>query len=273
MHTDQEPYRELYEAILDYEGDELYADVVRPWVSAHAGERAWLKSFAERPGHPIPEATIEDLWRLYALSRIVDLLQLGLAPSGRDREGGWGVRHVRYAEYVELMESFGLRRIDREAFHPFFHEIVTVAPIPDAAAGITLVQEYWPGYMLGPLLITRAGCEVAAGAGPLTKEIAESSTMYWAFARRTRPTADLSNGWGSNSAWRTAFRRDYALGGSLHYNVDGKGNPALDDDLEPAERLELLRFRSFVRCAKPHDDRFPYHDRYVEQGGDRGNGA
>lgn len=31
MHTDQVPYRGLYDEILDYEGDALYGDVVRPF--------------------------------------------------------------------------------------------------------------------------------------------------------------------------------------------------------------------------------------------------
>jgi hypothetical protein len=167
-------------------------------------------------------------------------------------------------EFLELMESFGLRRIERSTFHPFFHEIVTVEPHPEPGAPIAMVEEYWPGYILGPLLLTRAGCAVTAGAEQVTKTIAESSTMYWAFARRTRATMDLSVGWGSNSSWRTRFRRDYVLGGLLHYNVDGKGNRAIDEDLVSAEQLELLRFRSFVRCSKPHDDRFPFHDRHVE---------
>jgi hypothetical protein len=90
MHTVQETYSALYDAMLDYEGPDLYADVVRPWASEQDGEREWLKSFADRPGSPIPEAADEDLWRLYAFSRIVDLLQLGLAlrPGAMSRVGG-----------------------------------------------------------------------------------------------------------------------------------------------------------------------------------------
>jgi hypothetical protein len=230
------PYRDLYDRILDYEGPDLHEDVVRPWLRLQDDERRWLADFSKRKGDPIPPATTEELWRLYGLSRIADLLQ---------------------PDHAELMESLGMQRIERAAFHPFFHEVVTVDPSPGEPR---IVEEYWPGYMLGPLLIARSGCRVAAGPEQLSKDIAEKSTLYWAFTRRHRRTDDLSKGWGSNSQWRTQFRRDYALDGRLHYNVDAGGGKRIsyDDDLEPAERLELLRFRCFVKCPKRDDDRWPY---------------
>jgi hypothetical protein len=257
MHVDQEPYREVYDQILDYEDSELYGDVVAPWLRCQDGERQWLDAFARRGGSPIPEASTEDLWRLYALSRIVELLQLSFMPP--QPEGGWGTKPIRPAEYVEFMTTFGLQKIEETGFHPFFHEVVTVDPGANDDGPPSIVKECWPGYMLGPLLMTRAGCAVTAGAGHLTKSVAEHSTMYWAFARHNRPYNDLSQGWGSNSQWRTTFRRDYRLDGMLHYNVDANREAKPHDDgLEAQERLELLRHRSFVKCTKPHDDLWPY---------------
>lgn len=257
MHEDQEPYRLLYHAFYDYEGSDVYSDLVRPWLAERDGERRWFEAFARRTGSPIPAATVEDLWRLYALSRIEQLLQSGLSPGDSENDG--------LAGYIGFMESFGLRRIGPAAFHPFFHEIVTVDPAEDEDAAATVVQEYWPGYMLGPLLIARAGCRISAGAAVIDKQIAEKSTLYWAVQRHGRPASDLSHGWGSNSGWRTTFRRDYLLDGVCHYNVDARRDlrpPA--DDLDDSERLELLRFRSFIKCGKPHDDRWPYNDTHRE---------
>ena len=228
-------FRELYEEIRDYEGGDLYADVLRR--RALDDERGWLAAFGRRRGRPIPEATTEELWQLYALSRVVDMLRLR-------------------ADIAEFMESLGLRRIAPRPFHPFFHEVVSVGG---------RFAEVWPGYMLGPLVIARAG--VVADAD-FPKEVAETSTLYWAFRRANRPTADLSMGWGSNSQWRTTFRRDYLLDGILYYNVDGRGrrgpSAELDDDLDAAEKLELLRHRCFVRCRKPDANRWPYDDSYRE---------
>jgi hypothetical protein len=172
---------------------------------------------------------------------------------------------VSLEEYVRFMESFGFHRIERRGFHPFFHEVVSVEPSDDPEAGIEVIHEHWPGFMLGPMIFSRAGCRVRGGSRHIVKEIAEGSTLYWAFARHTRPTQDRSVGWGSNSQWRTSFRRDYQIDGALFYNVDGDGRES-DEGLSPEERLELLRHRCFIRCPKPHDDLSPYEERYQEAG-------
>jgi hypothetical protein len=39
----------------------------------------------------------------------------------------------------------------------------------------------------------------------------------------------------------------------------------MDEDLYAEEKLELLRHRCFVRCAKRDDDRWPYSDSYREE--------
>jgi hypothetical protein len=226
MHTYQIPYRELYDQMLRYKGTSLFSDLVKPWLHHQEGERGWLDEFSARPGDPVPPITVEESWRLYALSRISDLLLLSFAPAGAVREDSWRLAKVGPDEYVEVMSYFGFRRLDRASYHPFFHEIVTVEQSGEA----------------------------------------EGSTLYWAFARNTRPTADLSVGWGSNSQWRTSFRRDYFVGDTLFYNVDARPQDAsLDEDLSGGEQLELLRNRCFVRCDKAHDDRWPYDLQYREE--------
>jgi len=265
MHIDQQPYRTLYDHILDYDGDALYADLLRPWLAANDGERRWLQAIRERRGDPIPAMAPEENWRLYALSRIVDLLQLSFAP--RTVDGTWDIASVGADEFAGFMDALGLEAADHAGFHPFHHEIVTVDEAPDEDAAPEVVQVYWPGYRLGPLLISRAGCRVRAGRRWMVREIAERSTLYWAYARNTRPTDDPSRGWGSNSQWRTSFRRDYVLDGALYYNVDGRESPGgADRELNEAERMELLRHRCFVTCAKASDDRWPYGLRLVETG-------
>lgn len=258
MYADQLPYRQLYDALLSYDGAALYDDLLRPWLAANDGERRWLDDIRARTGQPVPPMTPEERCRLYALSRIVDLLQLSFAPAAENRT--WDLAVVSRDEHARFMGALGLEPVERTDFHPFHHEIVSVEEVADEDARPKVGQTYWPCWMLGPLLITRAGVRAAAGRRHLRREIAERSTMYWAFARNTRPVADLGQGWGSNSQWRTPFRRDYALDGTLHYNVDAAG-PARggpDDDLDAAERRELLRHRCFVTCTKPDGDRWPY---------------
>jgi hypothetical protein len=263
MHIDQQPYRQLYDDILDYDGDALFDDLLRPWLAANDGERRWLESVRDRRGDPVPSMAQEELWRLYALSRIVELLQLSFAP--RTGDGTRNIATVTADEHARFMTELGMEPIDRAAFHPFYHEVVAVDAADDDAPP-EIVEVFWPGWRLGPLLISRAGCRVRAGRRHLVKEIAEQSTLYWAFARSHRPTDDPSRGWGGNSQWRTAFRRDYALDGALHFNVDGRESPGgVDPELDEADRMELLRHRCFVTSPRRHDDRWPYGFRLVER--------
>jgi hypothetical protein len=263
VYASQEPYRQLYDAILSYEGGALYGNVVRPWLAMQDGERRWLDELRPRTGHPVPPVTGEELSRLYALSRILQLLHLSFAP--RTGAHGPAIAPIQSDEYAAFLAGMGLQTAEHAAFHPFHHEIAVVDQAADEDAPPEVAEVLWPGCRVGPLLMSRAGCRVRAGKRHLVKEIAENSTLYWAYARANRPSADLSHGWGSSSQWRTGFRRDYLLDGALHYNVDAReaaGGPR--DDLTAAERTELLRHRCFVTCAKPSDDRRPYDLRLVE---------
>lgn len=265
MHIDQRPYRQLHDAVLEYGGEELFGDLVRPWLRAHDGERRWLAAVRGRAGSPVPPMRPEELWRLYALSRVVELLQLSFAPP--TDAAAWSVAPVGPDEYAEFLAALGLEPVAHPGFHPFYHEVVTVDPAPEESAPPEVVRVLWPGCRLGPLLVSRAGCRVRAGRLHLRKEVAERSTLYWAYARNGRPTEDLGSGWGGNSRWRTPLRRDYALGGMLYYNVDAKPAPGgADPGLDDAERAELLRHRCFVACTGPGEDRWPYGLSLVEQG-------
>ena len=256
MHIDQQPYRELYDDILDYDGDALNADLLQPWLRRQDGERRWLDEMRGRRGDPVPPISPEESWRLYALSRIVDLLQLSFAPPTPEP---WTIAAIGRDDFAGFMDALGLEPVERAGFHPFFHEVVTVDQLAEEAAPPAVAGVYWPGYTLGPLLISRAGCRVRAGRRHLAKEVAERSTLYWAYARNTRKTQDLAKGWGSNSQWRTSFRRDCALEGRLFYNVDAREYPGgADDGLDAGERAELLRHRCFVTCTRPDDDLWPY---------------
>jgi hypothetical protein len=263
MHSDQLPYRQLHHEMLEYEGDALYDDVLAPWLRTQEGERRWLDELRGLRGDPVPAVTPEESWRLYALSRIVQLLQLSFAP--RTRDEGWTVAPVSREEFARFMDALGMEAVERAGFHPFYHEIVTVDQAADEDAAPELVDVLWPGCMLGPLLISRAGVGVRAGRRHLVKEIAEGSTLYWAYARNNRRAEDLGSGWGGNSQWRTEFRRDYVIDGALHYNVDARDpGPGAGIDLTEVERAELLRHRCFVTCTRPGDDLWPYGLRLTE---------
>lgn len=258
MYATQSPYVELYEALVTSETPEARATVMSRWLVDHADERVWLESQSAAVA-TVPACDYEDLCRLYALSRVNDLLLLGLQPPHDD--------------YLAFMTRLGMRVVTRDAFHPFFHEVVAIEASADSSAPPWVQREIWPCLVLGNLVFSRAGCAIEAGRDHMDPALAARTTLYWTHRRSDRPVQDLSVGWGHNSQWRTRFRRDYWLGSTLHYNVDGhldvraaqltNPNPARED-LTADERVELLRHRCFVRARKAHDDLWPYDDRLVE---------
>jgi hypothetical protein len=215
----------------------------------------------------VDDKLLYGLWALYAFSRVSDIL---LLPYQKGEHGGsWRGPAIRADERLAFFTALGLERMDQSLFHPFYHEVVNV-DVGRVGTPATVLDEIWPGFMLGQLAFCRAGVCVQAGTDIMLKHVAEGSTLYWAYRRKNRPYQDLSQGWGSNSQWRTRFRRDYTDGSIYIYNVDGRldarlsgpsprPNPARDD-LSPDERVELLVNRCFVRTCKPHSDLFPYHD-------------
>jgi hypothetical protein len=266
VHLSQAGYRELFDLIHGKPSRPVYWYVIAPWVESHAGERDWLHSFASRQGSPIPKADVVDLWRLDALSRVNETLLLNFQ-HGRGDGSDWSGPNISPDDYVRFAESLGLTVTASPSFSPFYHEIVEVEEARDEDQPVRVVSTLWPCLMLGDMMFSRAGVRISGGTRFIRKDVAESSTLYWAFRRKNRPFRDLSHGWGSNSQWRTSFRRDYRIGEEFHYNVDGKHDlavpePATEDrdGLTPAERVELLTNRCFVTTTKPHDDLWPYDD-------------
>ncbi|GAA1952218.1 hypothetical protein [Kitasatospora viridis] len=256
--------RELYEALTWHEGPDPYATVVGPWLDrARGGYRRWLAGAAEdsswwAEGATGPEPGGQELlWELYALSRVSDQLLLGF-----DASGPTPSPHA----YLDLFACLGMTPFDSGgAFDPFLHEIVEVEQTPDPYAPIEAVEVLRPGLMLGQLLFARAGVRIRAGAEHAQCGVADRSPLYWTFRRANRPTVDLSQGWGSNSQWRTDFRLDYRTPAGDRLNVAGDrpidGNPELHPDhpanlgpeerlLTPGERRELLRHRCLLRAPE-----------------------
>lgn len=261
------PYRALYEALLGREVEDAYRGVLLPWLENNTEETVWLRGFAARRGQPIPPASADDLWRLYALQRVGELLLLGFQQQVLGL-GNWSGPKVSLAVYESFFARLGISSVCPGTFHPFHHEIVEVLPAKQAHEPARLLEYRWPCMMLGSMIFLRGGVAVSAGRHTMHPVSASSSTLYWAYRRSYRPVNDLSQGWGSNSQWRTALRRDYLLGDKLYFNVDGRrdllhdaGRRPESDGLSRAQRIELLVHRCLVSASFEEDgDFFPYDD-------------
>jgi hypothetical protein len=265
VHSSQANYRKLFELMHGQDSRQLYRLLIVPWVEQNRAEREWLCAFASRTGNPFPPVAAEELWRLYALSRINEILLLGFQPGQAAADPP--ASGISLDEYQDFARSMGLTVFQTADFSPFCHEIVQLDQAQDEDQPIQLESTYWPCLLLGEMVFSRGGVRVSGGKRHARKEVAESSTLYWSYRRKNRPHQDLSHGWGGNSQWRTRFRRDYRVGKQYHYNVDGKHDlaaPSLltadHDGLTREERIELLVHRCFVRTLKAHDDLWPYDD-------------
>lgn len=263
----------LYLALRDYPGDAPWREVILPAWSTLTDNRDFLRELQVRPCAAWPEIDVEELWTLYAMSRVSDLLLLRFQ---RDLPGqmGYAGPNVTLEQYCELFQHLGFVQRPVHRFHPFDCEIVEVQPSPDGEVAVTKVL--WPAMMLGNMLFSRAGVVLQAPTDFCARDLVTTSTLYWAHLRKRRRTADLSVGWGSSSQWRTPLRRDFDLGDHYAYNVDRCNEaidlrtsvPAHDEDdpvswLEAPDRIDLLRFRCLTKLWVSHDF-WVYDDYFAE---------
>ncbi|MGW0591794.1 hypothetical protein [Streptosporangium sp. NPDC002607] len=268
-------WRALYENTLRHGGENTgLVDELRRWLDEHPAHVAEVQGAGRPESHLIPlgappEWGYSPLVRLYAVSRILDLLILNYQDPADDPAAAPDAWYPPVGVYPAFCEALGADRIGRRGFHPFFHEIVEVRQAGDPGEPPSIVEERWPGYMMGSMLLTRAGVVVTAGARHLVAGVADRSTLYWTFWRRSRSTNDPSHGWGHNSQWATGFRRDYLIDGRLHYNVDEVLDPSDyeggddEEDLDSASMIELVRYRCST-IVDHGDDQYPYNDHHVE---------
>ena len=280
-------FRELF-----YEfpsGNAAFERFLRPWAYRNSAILQPYFEFRHFNGPENPyRVEANDLDSLYALSRVCDLMIGPLEPSGL----GAAKWSLAPHQFVDFWETLGLSSHEPNDFDPFWCEIAAIeaAPSPDAAPQIEEV--FWPALRFGDLLICRAGVRISAGKKLFNPEIAATSPLYFTFRRASRPTHDLSHGWGHNSQWSTSFRRDYVWRDFTIFNADGaiNGNrpaflsdPALNatpelpshrffasdkgdnGGLNLSQREELLTHRCFVNHQPREDDFWPYDDTLLLQ--------
>ena len=231
------------------------------------------------------EVANRNLWNLYALSRVVDLLLLPLQPpSNTPFHESLPLLRISREQLSSFMGAIGLLEFTREDFHPFYHEVVSAVSGRTYAASLAGrgVKHLWPAFMLEDMIICRAGVVTQVDDPSIDRSILESSPLYWSCWRRHRECYDLSKGWGSNSQWGTSFRRDLRLAdGSFLFNADGQislNDPHRDktdeDDsfegeysaLTDDEWIDVVRYRS--QTKPPAQELSPFDYRYLERPSD-----
>jgi hypothetical protein len=268
-------FRELYYTLMDAESDGGYVARLLAETAASAQVRETMRhlgSYAQPGSHPAhSDAELQASWALYALSRVSDYL----LPSFQGRPGEPApFPSISAAEYTGFFRALGFEVLGELPYSPFFHEIVEVSEDSGMRQGVQIEHQFWPGLTFGKLLFARAGVRIRCQPSIARKEYAETTLLCFSYRRHHRRAADRSLGWGSNSQWRTAFRRDYVDGDLFRFNVDGEvdiggaeprvisGMDDFDAELPIALRRELLVNRCFVSRAYPwsNDEDWPSRD-------------
>lgn len=255
-------FRQIYEAI--FHQSEKPLQIALDEVAPKAGELlAPLLSYQQEGTGYVTDDGLEN-W--YALSRVHDMLVTEL----------YGKRFPELTKdaYTLWWEWVGLTATEPQPYHPFWHEVVEVIEDDSLTEPVQIEHYFWPALTFGELLFARAGVRVRTKPGFFLKAQAEKHTLFFTFTRGWRATEDLSKGWGSNSQWRTDFRRDYATKTGYWFNRDGKcdltagylppawsSDDCFSEELTYEEYVELLVNRCFVRTPKPDKDYWIYGSR------------
>ncbi|MFZ6770009.1 SEL1-like repeat protein [Undibacterium sp. Di26W] len=201
--------RSLFHWMRDYKGTSLWQDVfLDKWTELENIRVKYLELKNRACMHkPWPPIQTDELYDFYSVSRLSDLM-LGALPANNTKYDSG--RHITLDNYITLFEHIGFTAVWPQHFHPFQCEIVEIEQ--GEGDDVELLTTLWPAIMLGNMMFSRAGVKVRAPQHLLKKSFAETSVLYWSYTRNARRTIDLSQGWGSNSQWRTIFRRDFDLG-------------------------------------------------------------
>jgi hypothetical protein len=253
-------FQELYESILDYQGNKLYVDVLQPSIPRLTECMTSLAKFREFDDYGGNyQVSKEDLWQLYAANRVNDVLLLSFQKFNKESaESGINIATVSIEEYVSFFSAIGFEPTEKRSYSPFHHEMVEVQS-SDKVDESKITNLIWPGLMFGSMLFSRGGVEIQASPSRIDPEAAVENMLYWAFRRKYRKVHDLSHGWGFNSQWRTAFRRDYEYDGKYYFNVPSSIKTT-QVEKPTEEQLELLVYRCFVRykVSDAGGDFFPF---------------
>lgn len=244
------PYLSQFRALLrDFPHTRgVFERFLLPWAMQNETILEPFEAFREFNGPDNPyEVSPGDLHSFYALSRVCDALIAPLEPSGVGA-AKWSLTSAQFAGFWDLL---GMEAREPDEFHPFWCEIAEIEAADSPDAPPLIEDVFWPALTFGNLLICRAGVRVVvAGKNHLDPEIAASSPLYFAYSRASRKTHDLSHGWGSNSQWSTAFRRDYVWREHYVFNADGAPDghePSFLAGLSWHEAMELPKRRFFAR--------------------------
>lgn len=263
--------RDLYDKILTFEGEGLYEKVLKIWVTEN-NYRNYLSSTFDKlqPDKEI-DLSKEEIWELYALTRVLDTLTLRFQTNNKADGSDWLGPELTLSEYIAFIDLIGLEAKTPKTFHTFDCEIIEAL---EGENDFHIIECCFPTIKSKNLILKRAGVKILLNPQNYNLTLINKATIYWTYRRKNRYYQDLSLGWGSNSQWRTELRLDIETKDSFIYNQKGEFdlnnvtpellNELSQQNLELKEAIELTKFRHFISSTKEDGDLFPYDFKYEE---------
>lgn len=262
--------KDLYFKIQDFRCEGVFETLIKKWLLEN-DYKTYISTISQKIQIDKIDLSQDDIWELYALSRVLDILTLQFQTNNNADGSNWTGSQISLSEYVEFNNMIGLTTETPTVFKPFDCEII------EAQAGnidFQIIEHCFPTIKLNNLIVKRAGVKITLNPNKYNLNLVNTAPIYWTFRRKNRKYLDLSQGWGSNSQWRTDLRLDIETHDSFIYNFQGEfdlNNPTdkvleqlHDDNLEIKEAIELTKFRHFIVSKKEDSDLFPYDYRYQE---------
>ncbi len=264
--------RDLYNKIFDFEGEGLYENVLKTWVTENNYRNYISNTFDKFQADKKFDLPQKDNWELNALTRVLDILTLRFQPNNKADGSAWLGPELTLSEFIAFIDLIGLEAKTPKTFDTFDCEII------EAQEGENdfYISEYcFPTIKLQNLIIKRAGVKILLNPQNYNLTLINKASIYWTYRRKNRKYLDLSQGWGSNSQWRTDFRIDIETNDSFIFNLNGKFDlcnltqelteELNQQNLELQEAIELTKFRHFIKSTKDDTDLFPYDFKYEEK--------
>lgn len=214
----------------------------------------------------------DGIWELYALTRVIDILTLPFQTNNKADGSEWLGPKLSIRDYIAFNNLIGLETVTPKLFNTFDCEIIEAQ---EGEIDFEITECFFPAIKFKNLIIKRAGVKISLNPHNYNLDLTNNSSIYWTYRRKNRKCLDLSQGWGSNSQWRTDLRLDIETKDSFIYNLKGKFDlnnltaelleELSQQNLEIQEAIELTKYRHFIKSIKDDSDLFPYDFKYEEK--------
>ena len=264
-------FKELYYKIIQNQEAKLTERVLSEFVKvkSYAEKIDVIKNKIRRGEFDLQD---DELWELYAISCVLDVLTLRYQPNNNADESNWLGPDLSLEHILEFIDKIGLTSKPVNYFHTFSCEIIEAIP---GEKNFDIAKVFFPSIFIENLIIKRAGVQITLNPIQFNLKLVNNTSIYWEHIRKNRNFYNQSQGWGGNSQWRTCFRIDLETKENYIYNFNGNLNlnkPSSkeidylkDNGIKLEEAIELLKYRHFLNVSKNDNDLYPYQFRFEEE--------